>query len=86
MWVWVSLEPSPKEVAELVQQFPTLVKLLEEEVRMESERWAAEVVVARSLGRRVSTEVVVRKFWQRERLKGEVVSFNLEQGHLMFRF
>lgn len=60
--VWVSQEPSPKEVAELIRWFPEMVKLLEEEIKVESKGWASKVVVARNLGQRVSMEVMVHKF------------------------
>lgn len=73
-----------EKVAELIHQFFEVVELLEEEIRVESEKWEIEVVVARSLGQRVSTEAMVCEFQQRARLKGLVVAFNLNQGHLMF--
>lgn len=62
------------------------MELLREEVKVESKGWMAERVVARSLGRRVSMEVVACEFRQWARLKGEVAAFNLEHGYLMFRF
>lgn len=60
--LWISLELSLEEVAELVRWFLEVVKLLEEEVRVKSEGWAVKVVVARSLGWRVSTEAMAREF------------------------
>lgn len=76
--LWVSLEPSPKEVAELTQYFLDVAQLSEEEVRVEIEGWMVESLVAKSLGQRVLVEVVVHKFRQWARLKGEVMAFNLE--------
>lgn len=56
--MWISLGPSPEEVMELVCRFLEMAELLKEEVNMEIEGWTAEAVVARSLGWRVSIEVV----------------------------
>lgn len=56
---------------------------MEEEVRVESEVWVALMVVARSLGRRVAVEEMVRKSRQRAGLKDDVVGV-LEQGYQLF--
>lgn len=48
--VWILLEPSPEEVAELFHHFPEVMELPREEVRVESEGWAVETLVAQSLG------------------------------------
>ena len=83
--MWVSPVPSPEEVAELIQRLPEIVKL-PEEVQVETVEWAATAVVARRLGRRVSAEAAITELRQRAGVKGEVVGYNLELGHLLFRF
>lgn len=60
--VWVSMEPSPKEVVELSQYYSDVVELPEGEVRVEIEEWLAKGLVVRSLGWRVSMEGVVHEF------------------------
>lgn len=47
---------------ELARWFPKIMELLEEEVRLESEGWVAIAVVARSLGRRVVVDTMVRDY------------------------
>lgn len=44
------------------------------------------MVVVRTLDHKVSVEMVVRKFHLGGGLKGEMVSFSLEQGNLLFHF
>ena len=83
--VWVSLEPSSEEVAELIRWFSEIVKL-PKEVQVETTEWAATAVVARSLGRCVSMEAVIIELRQWAGVKGEVVGYNLELGHLLFWF
>lgn len=61
--IWVSLEPLPEGVEELVRWFLEAVELPEDEIRVDTKGWAASVVVARSLGRRVAVKSVIRKFW-----------------------
>lgn len=51
---WVSIDPTPEEVAELVHRFPEVVVLPEEEVMKETDDWLAKGLVDRSLGRRIS--------------------------------
>ena len=63
-----------------------MVELSEEEIRVEMEGWAASAVVPRSLDQRVVVEAVIKEFGQQAALKGEVVVYNMEQGHLMVRF
>lgn len=84
--IWVSPEPSPEEVEMLARRFPEVAELPEDEVREETEGWAALAVVARSLGRRVAAEAVIREFRLRAGVKGGVVGYNLEMGHFIFRF
>lgn len=76
--VWVSMESSPEEVAELTQCFLKVVEFPEKEVRVETEGWMAKGLVARSFDWRVSAKVLACEFWQWAKLKGEVATFNLE--------
>lgn len=75
-----------KEVVELTQCFLEITELPKEEVRVETEGWTVEGLVKKSLGRRVSTEVMAHEFRQQARLKSEVVAFNMEHGFLSFWF
>lgn len=84
--MWVSPEPSPEEVEELIRWFSEIMELLKEEERVESEGWATLAIVAKSLGRRVAVEMMVREFQLQARLKGDVVGYDLEQGYLLFHF
>lgn len=84
--VWVSLKPLPGEVTKLMQHFLEMAKLPKEEVMIETKRWMAEGLVARSLGQKVSADMVAHEFQQQAGLKDEMAAFNLEQGFLLFRF
>lgn len=62
-WVmWVSSDPSSKEVTELAQCYPKVVELSEDEIKEKMEDWLAKGLVARSLGWRVQAEVAAHGF------------------------
>ncbi|XP_010937343.1 uncharacterized protein [Elaeis guineensis] len=73
-------------MAKLIRWFSEVVKAPTEALRERTEQWAATVMVARSLGRCVSLELVVRDFWLRRGVKGEIAPYGLERGLLLFRF
>lgn len=56
--VLVSLEPSLKKVEDLIKWHPEVIKFLEKDLKVELEGWAASKMVVRSLGQRISMELV----------------------------
>lgn len=83
---WVSLEPSPEEVAELDRHYPEVVELPEDEAKRETDDLLSRGLVARNLRWRVQAEATACMFWLHARLKGDIVAYNLEQEFLLFQF
>lgn len=79
-------EPSPKEANDLAWHYPEVADLLDDEVGGKMELWLAKGLLSKSLDRRVLMEAAAREFCQHASVKGEIFTFNLEQGFLLFRF
>lgn len=82
-WVWSEL--MPKEADDLARCYPEVAELPIDMVG-ETECWMAIGLLAMSLNRKVGAETVAREFRLHAGVKGEVSTFNLERGFLLFWF
>ena len=80
------MKPPLAVIEELIRRFSKVVQLSMEDVRADTEAWMTTAVVAKSLGRRVEVEAAIQEFRAWTGIKGEVVGFILDQGHLLFHF
>ena len=78
--IWISPEPTSTEVNDLSRRFPEVVEVPVEGLRERLEFWAATAVVAWSLGRWVSPEMLAQEFRLRTGIKGTEAAYGLNRG------
>ncbi|XP_038977257.1 uncharacterized protein LOC120107839 [Phoenix dactylifera] len=83
-------EPSHRltagELEDLQRRFPRVAVVPEERVAAARNQWRETAVIAKSLGRRVSPELVARELRSRGKLKNEVEVLPMMEGFVTIRF
>lgn len=82
---WVSVSPSPEEVASLEAAFPDVIRLPVEELEVEMVGWQQRAILARSFHRWVPAEALIREF-RRAGIQGEIAPISLAFRCHIFRF
>lgn len=60
--IWISLVPFPKEAEDLIKWYLEVVELPEKDMGVGLKVWVVSAVVVRSVGRKVSLDLVATEF------------------------